>query len=78
MRRGDLGQQLGDVEPAGQGDRGVHEDVELALAGELGGEVVRVADGAREVVDVVLVDAPVPAGGARAGEEARWPSSAGP
>src|SRR5450759_2283334 len=41
----------------------------VALAGQLGGQVVAVADGLGEVVDVVLVDAPVAAGGARAGEE---------
>ena len=40
------------------------------LAGELRGAVVAGADGPRQVVEVVLVDAPVPAGGARAGQEA--------
>jgi len=65
----DLCQQLGDVEPAGQGDGGVDEDVELALASELGGQVVRVADRAREVVDVAFVDPAVASRGPHAREE---------
>jgi hypothetical protein len=66
----DLQQELGEVDLAGERDGSVDEHVDLALAGQLGGQVVAVADGLGEVVDVVLVDAAVAAGGARAEEEA--------
>ncbi len=66
----DLAQQLGQVELARDGDGGLDEGLELALAGEAGGEVVAAADEGGELLDVLLLDAPMPARGARAGKEA--------
>ena len=68
---GDLAQQRGGVELAGDGDGGGDQGLELALAGQPRGEVVAAADEVRQLVDVLLLDAPVAPGGARAGEEAR-------
>jgi hypothetical protein len=65
-----LQQVLGEVDLAGERDGRVDEHVDLALAGQLRGQVIAADDGPGEVVDVALVDAAVAAGGARAGEEA--------
>ena len=74
----DLEQELGEVELHGERRRRVDQHVDLTLAGELRGEVVAAADGLGEVVDVVLVDAPVAAGRARARQEAgRRPAADG-
>ena len=68
---GDLAQERRGVELAGDGDGRGDQGLELALARQPRGEVVAAPDQVRELVDVLLLDAPVPAGGARAGQEAR-------
>ena len=75
---GDLAQELGEVELAGDGDGGLDERLQLALARQAGGQVVAPADEMRELVDVLLLDAPVTAGGARARQEpGRGPATDG-
>ena len=68
---GDLGQQLALVEPGGDVEGGLHEGLELALAGPPRLEVAAVADRPGELLDIVARDAAVAAGGAHAGQKAR-------
>ena len=59
---GDLGQQGRQLMAAAQGDGGADHGVQLAFAGQAGSQVIAVADGAGELVDIFGRDATVAAG----------------
>ena len=68
---GDLGEQLAEVEAARQGDRGLDQRLDLALARQAGGQVIAVADDVGDLVDVFLLDTSMPARRARARQKPR-------
>ena len=73
---GDLGEQLRLIESGGDVERGLHQGLELALAGPPRFEVAAVADRAGKLRDVVALDAAVAARRCARRAESPTPSSA--